>query len=406
MLKSVEIQNFFSFRDKEKISLNKGVNLLLGINGSGKTSFINALRILSEGICGKGLIDLIQRQWGGFDEIINANGAEKAQYARINFVFDCKSLNELQSQIRFNSDIVYRITINRSGTSYYLGEKIFSKGGELDRIFTYLNFRNGRGKLSTRNPETGVISFQQFDPESVSGQESVIRQISDPIHYLPVFVLRKAIDTIAVYGDFNVGEESKVRVPSDYTVEPRLSRDGYNLSSILNNIKHANSFDYARIEEALKNVNPNFKSIELDAPFGKTYLTIREENMGRTIGALHLSDGTLRFLLMEAIFYNPNRGKMIAIDEPERGLHPDMIVSVADMIKYASRTTQIIAATHSPHLLNQFKLEDVLVFEKDASNCSQVKRLTKDDVAVLEDENEDLLPGQLWLLGIIGGKRW
>ena len=60
MLKSIIIQDFFSFRGKKKITLNKGVNILLGINGSGKTSFINALRLLSEGIAGDGLIKLIQ----------------------------------------------------------------------------------------------------------------------------------------------------------------------------------------------------------------------------------------------------------------------------------------------------------------------------------------------------------
>lgn len=65
MLKSVIIQDFFSFKGRKEITLNKGVNILLGINGTGKTSFLNALRLLYEGIAGDGLVKLIQEQWGG-----------------------------------------------------------------------------------------------------------------------------------------------------------------------------------------------------------------------------------------------------------------------------------------------------------------------------------------------------
>ena len=60
MLKTVIIKNFFSFGDEVKICLDKGINVLLGINGSGKTSFINALRLLYEGVCGEGVEKLIQ----------------------------------------------------------------------------------------------------------------------------------------------------------------------------------------------------------------------------------------------------------------------------------------------------------------------------------------------------------
>ena len=94
---------------------------------------------------------------------------------------------------------------------------------------------------------------------------------------------------------------------------------------------------------------------------------------------------------------------MVVIDEPERGLHPDMIKSVGEMLKRASSDCQIIVATHSPHLLNQFELEDVIVFEKDEENKTVVKRVSEKD---FEDWEGDFLPGQMWLRGLIGGKRW
>lgn len=402
MLESIIIQDFFSFRGKTEITLNKGVNILLGINGSGKTSFINALRLLYEGIAGDGLVKLIQEQWGGYDQVVNFNGERTAPYAQITFIFSHNKLNELNPAAGFKADVHYRITIRRSGTSYVLDEKVFTRhNANSEASFTYLDFANGNGKISalTRN---GIV-LQDYTGADVSGKELVLRQINDPIHYLPTHTLRKAIESIAVYNNFDIGEGSKLRMPAEFSTDVRLRKSGSNLTQILNELKLNHAFDFERLEDTFHNVNPNFKSIEITNLYGQSYLSLREKNLSRAIGALHISDGTLRFLLLECIFFNPLRGKLVAIDEPERGLHPDMIRSVADMMKYASRQSQIIVATHSPHLLNQFELEDILVFEKDQENSTAVHRVSENDFPEWEGE---FLPGQMWLLGQIGGKRW
>jgi len=80
-----------------------------------------------------------------------------------------------------------------------------------------------------------------------------------------------------------------------------------------------------------------------------------------------------------------------------------MIRSVAKMIKSASIASQIIVATHSALLLNAFELEDILVFEKNDRNETQIMRYSEDD---FKYRTGDFLPGQLWLNGEIGGKRW
>lgn len=206
------------------------------------------------------------------------------------------------------------------------------------------------------------------------------------------------------YSGFHVGEDSRLRRPAEYVDDRRLKRLGTNLALVINDLKLKHTFDFEKLEDTFRKVNPNFKSIEIATPYGKTYLSLREKNMGRTIGASHISDGTLRFLLMESIFYNPERGSIVAVDEPERGMHPDMIRSVADMIRHAAQTSQLIVATHSPHLLNQFSLDDILVFEKTPHNVSTVHKVKAEDFS--DSEEDDLLPGQMWLLGQIGGKRW
>ena len=402
MIKRITIRDFFSFSGINSIEFNPGVNLLLGINGSGKTSLINSLRLLYEGVCGDGVEKLVQEQWGGFDQIVNVNGDRTAPYSQITYEFDPAMVNRINPAAGFKSTIKYSITIRQSGTSYSLSEKIWTEHREKkDLNFKYLDFSNGKGEISIKT-EDG-ISFQKYESNEISGQELVLKQINDPNRYLPTFTLRKAIETMAVYNNFEVGENSRLRRPADFSTSVRLKKNGENLTQMLNELKLNHSFDFEKLEESFRNVSQSYREIVISILYVQSYLSLSENNLKKTIGALHISDGSLRYLLLESIFFNPNRGCLVAIDEPERGLHPDMIKSVGDMLKQASRDCQIIVATHSPHLLNQFELEDVIVFEKDEENKTVVKKVSEAD---FEEWEGAFLPGQMWLRGLIGGKRW
>ena len=169
------------------------------------------------------------------------------------------------------------------------------------------------------------------------------------------------------------------------------------------NLKASDLWTYQAIEQQLATVNQGFQSFDF-IPFGsQLYMSIREANISHTIGMQHISDGTLRYTLLMSILLNKQRGILIGLDEPEGRLHPDMINSVAEMLRRASMNSQLIIATHSPLLLNAFTLEDVLVFEKEENNATIVKRYYEED---FEQYNGEILPGQLWLRGEIGGKRW
>jgi len=404
MIKRIIIQDFFSFKGKNIIELNPGVNLLLGINGSGKTSFLNALRLLFEGVSGIGFESIFQKQWGGYYQVANANGNRDVPYIQITYVFDPVTLKRMNPSSPFDDDVNYCISIFQLGaTGYTIREKLYSshKGGGGDN-FLYLDFKNGIGKLSVRG-ETGSIKFEEYKDGDVSGQELVLRQIMDPSRYLPSHAIRKAIDSISIYGYFDTGSSSKLRFPTEFSSTVKLQKNGENLSQLLNQFKINKTLVYNKIEENLAKINPTYKSIEFANFSSQLYLSLREINLDKTIGALHISDGTLRFLLLMCIFYNPERGCIIGIDEPESGLHPDMIKSIGDMMKEATRESQLIIATHSPLLLNQFELEDVFVFEKDEENKTTVNHLSESN---FPDWEGDFLPGQMWLRGQIGAKRW
>lgn len=401
MIKELIIRDFFSFKGEHKIELNSGVNILVGVNGSGKTSFLNAFTLLHEGIAGNGLSALF-RQWGTYNAIINACGEQKPDCFSITYVFDADVLKRIVPASPFKNDVYYKITVFPigDGTSYSLCETLYSEDSRCKKKkFAYLEFRNGIGQISVRK-KSGTIEVEKYDGGMLSAQELALRQITDPQRYLPSFVVREAINAIAGYSKFNF---DKVRQPAEANDLKRLISTGENLSQLLSNLNNNYTFQYEKIRECLSDINPNFTGIGYNFFGSRLYLSLREKNLSHAIDALHMSDGTLKYMLLLSIFYNPDRGSLIDIDEPESCLHPDMIRSVAKMMKSAAKTSQIIVATHSALLLNAFELDDILVFEKNDRNETQIKFYSEED---FEDSKDDLLPGQLWLNGEIGGKRW
>lgn len=400
MIKKLIVRDFFSFKGEHTIELNTGVNILVGVNGSGKTSFLNAITMLYEGVAGGGLSSLF-RQWGSYNAIVNACGEVKPDCFSVTYVFDADVLRKVVSASPFKKDVYYKITVFPigDGTNYTLCETLYSEDNKgKKKTFSYLEFRNGIGQISVRT-KSG-IEVEKYDDGMLSAQELVLRQITDPQRYLPSFVVREAISAIAGYSKFNFDQ---VRQPADANDVKRLISTGENLSHLLSNLNNNYTFQYEKIIECLSDINPNFTGIGYNVFGSRLYLSLREKNLSHAIDALHMSDGTLKYLLLLSIFHNPQRGTLVCVDEPESCLHPDMIRSVANMMKRAAMTSQIIVATHSALLLNAFELDDILVFEKNDKNETQIIRYSEDDFGDREDE---LLPGQLWLNGEIGGKRW
>ncbi len=409
MIKAIILENFFSFKESTKIELNPDINILVGINGSGKSNFLKAIRLLFDGISGNGFEKLFLKDWGGFSAVGNFNDSQ-SDTIKVSYEFDKNAINKLigNKGYRFPDNPIYEITIHKSGTtSYYLEEFIYSQNTQKDynSPFIFLKMKNGKGQIYTR--EKSHVSIQHYPQTDgdifFKEQEPVLRQISDPNRFLPLFTLKTAIEALTAYDYFDTTLKSLIRQPTTYGTDERLLSSGENLIQMLHRIKNHHTLDYDKIEGLLKNVNPNFKDINFDFLGPKFYLVLREKGLAKTVGIEHISDGTLRFLLLLTILYNPDRGNLVCIDEPEIGLHPDMINTIAEAIKYASKKTQIIIATHSPLLLNSFEISDISIFEKTSSNKTVV---TQKDEQDFEDWNENYLIGQLWLNGKIGGKRW
>ena len=377
MIKKIIVQNFFSFGTEQTIELNPDTNILVGINGTGKSNFIRAIRLLQQGIKGN-FEKLFSHQWGGFSGVENLINPDAIEI-RINYYFDKSAGNNSDYGAQPTTDIIYEISIIREGLKNYgLRDKLYFNNYNFD--FEHLKIQH--------NPNEFLLS-----------QETTWSK--NPI----AFSLRKYIEKISIYDYFDTSFGGEIRQLSPYYSENQLLSNGKNLTALLSHLNGNSVKAYDKIIEEFKNVNPNFKELVFTTPMaGKSLMSLKEKNLDRAITIENISDGTLRYLLLLSIFYNPNRGSVVCIDEPEAGLHPDMINGIAKGIKYAAQNgTQMIIATHSPLLLNAFELEDLKIFEKDKDNQTVVKTKSEEDFPDWEGE---FLTGQMWLRGELGGVRW
>lgn len=406
MIKTIRLTNFFGFKEEE-INLHQETNLLIGINGSGKSNLLKAIQLLKVGVEGNAndtaLKELVINKWGGFDNIY-CKGRGDSNFKNsigLEFIFNGDILSEYGSY-EFRSDVTYKIVLLRKGSTdnYSISESIlFSDTG-----FHFLDFINGRGKVQERI-EYGNVRPIQYD--DYDAQELVLSKISDfdKDRYLPLVMIKNAIKDIAVYTYFDTTADSKIRKAMSATsAEKKLLPDGSNLPQILNLIKINYKDSFRRIQNRLQDVNPMFSGFDFNfLGSGVFELMLDEKELNTSVHITHISDGTLRYLCILAILYNPNRGKFVCIDEPEVGLHPDMIYNIATAIKEAALETTFIIATHSENVLNTFKVENIRVFEKDESNCTIVQEFSEEDFSGWYDE---FSPGNMWRAGDLGGKRW
>jgi len=411
MITRITLENFFSFGEPVSVDLNPDINVLVGINGSGKSNFLKALFLLSESITGEGFEKVFLKDWGGFRNVRNFKDNDEDKPIRLTFIFDKEAINEAVNYqgFQFPFDPVYQLTINPVGsTAYYLKESIFYINSilQMQVPLKLMEMENATGFITiTQNGENTVQNYTQGNtPIGFKTTEPVLRQISEPDRFAPIFTLKRAIETMAFYNPFDTTSNSPVRQLANYGTEEKLLSNANNLMSILNRIKNHFANDYDKIEEYIRKINPHFKDIGFDLVGNKFFMVLREQFLAKSIPIDNISGGTLQYLCLLAICFNPKRGSIICLDEPEIGLHPDMIHSIAEAFKAASRGfTQFIIATHSPLFLNDFELDDILIFEKNNQNQSIVSEKSADD---FENWNDNYLSGQLWLRGLIGGKRW
>ena len=163
----------------------------------------------------------------------------------------------------------------------------------------------------------------------------------------------------SIYHDFRVDQQAPLRQSAVTRMEQRVAPDGQNLVPVLHTLYTGNREFKKALDEAMRAAfGPEYEEMVFPTVADqRVQLCIRWRSLCTEQSAADLSNGTIRFLLLCAILANPDPGALIAIDEPEVGLHPSMLPVIAELAEDAADRTQVILTTHSPQLLDAFTSE-------------------------------------------------
>ncbi len=376
LIEKIRLRNILSFGDKgEEITLEP-LNIIIGQNASGKSNLIDVIKLLRSLPRDKGLANFISRS-GGLNEWI-WKGVKTQNFAQVNASLDVE-YGDIEYEIKFIEGMsglrILDEVLKPEGKNEYLTRKQIISGEDSTR--------------KTTSKETVLEKYFEFEVQD--------------IHY-DFFAFRYYIEKTKVYSDLQTNRKAELRrpqipdAPNDF-----LDEDASNLALVLNDLEHRGDTK-DKIVENLKKFNPRIKDYSVRILGGTVQLFIREEGLEKPISAMRLSDGTLRYLCLLAILCHPEPPPLICIEEPETGLHPDILPTIAELMIDASKRTQLIVTTHSDILVSAFSEipEAVLVCEKDEDG-THFKRLEKEK---LKTWLEEYSLGEVWLKGEIGGTRW
>lgn len=377
MITKITLENFFSYGSPETIHLNKGANVIIGANGSGKTNFLKALHLLRIGVARRDLKHLMWDEWGGWQAILHS-GNIKGDAIALHYEFSSFDGVILTYQLTFSNE----------------GEKIEEvlKFTNNQKPFTFLSIASNT--LSKEVEGYVVVDKQgkkeELHSESLEIGELYLGQLATTSLHIRGFL--DYIRSINYYNHFNLSPQSAIRTVNKLSVDHYLSDIGTNLSAILSKIKKNQPVAYEEIQDQLRQVNPQFESLIFEEQGGRSYLKVKEYNLTRSIPLEHLSDGTLHFLLMLSVFYNADRGQALIIEELELGLHPKAVHFLAKAIQYAVEDgAQLFVVTHSPSILNDFEMKEVYVLEKDHDNQTVIQSAEN-----YETQDINVLLGKIW----------
>jgi len=359
-LDKITIKGFKSIHALTDFDLTN-LNVLIGSNGAGKSNFIDFFRLLRS-VCEDNLEEFIRNGGGISDFLFNGRKVTK----------------ELQFEMLFGRR-GYRFsivpTVKEQAT--ISNEARYHKGGS-----------TGWWELGNSADGTSLLV------KEAKGNSH------DSKYSKPVY---EAIMSWQIYHFHDTSSTAGMRHTEIIQDNKYLRPDGSNIAPYLLGLKKSKPNVFNEIIDAIRLVIPFFDDFELTPEsYGekkKVNLGWRQKGSDFPMQPYHFSDGSIRFICLATALLQPEPPATIIIDEPELGLHPSAISILAELIQNAAKRTQLIVATQSPTLIDNFAVENVIVVNR-KNGESTFSRLREKDFNVWL---ENYSVGELWTKNVISG---
>ncbi len=344
-LTRLDVRGYRSLRNIQLPLQN--LNIVTGANGAGKSNLYRSLWLIArvaEGnfarsICSEG--GLLSAMWAG-----PRTNAKKPLRMSLGFrtedmAFDLSCGFPIPSATAFMYDPQIK-------------EEAVWFGPRRLPTTTLLERKNAR--TSIRDVEGNRIDY----PLMLDQNESVLSQLREPNQFPELFNIRSEILSWRFYHTFRTDSESPLRMPKVSVRTPVLSHDGSDLAAALQTILEIG--DSHTLHSTISNALPG-RTLRIDSseagPTAKSpqctelSVSLETEGCSRPLVARELSDGTLKFLCLVAALLTPRPPSLIALNEPEASLHPDLLKPLARLIVEAANFSQIWVTTHSTTLASE-----------------------------------------------------
>jgi predicted ATPase len=369
----LSVRGFRRLKDV-KLSL-RPLSVMIGANGTGKTSVLDVLSLLASSAQGK--LSSSLSELSGIANVLTYDSAEDLRL-------------EISMDVPGQKPIGYSLALLPHGIAHVILEETLEQ-----KPVRYIVSREEDIRYFDPAKKKFLHPTWEHNPLETSLSQ-VPKMFQDPEDF------RRRLASSTFYHLLNVDPRSPVRLPQSLGPAALPGKNGEDLVSCLFYLRETERQRFEAIEDSLRAAFPRFDRLDFPpVAAGTLSLAWRERGFSKPLYMHQLSEGTLRFLWLTTLLQSPGLTALTLLDEPEVSLHPELLSMLADQLREASQRTQILVATHSDTLIRFLKPEEVVVLD---STDDGMTSLTRADELGLDSWLKDYSLDELWRHGRIGAR--
>ena len=355
-LKRVHVRHYKSL-DDVSVELDDRITVLVGPNAVGKSNFVDALRFLRDASADS--LDHAVSSRGGITRIRQFS---KSKPFKVHIRIDVESLHDSNHPTPGHYELLLKsltagnYEVEREQAEFDYEDLVNNEHGQPEEVlFEHKFTRNAKGEVSS--PDAHEVPRALRPDQLALGQGSGL--------FGPA--LGWTISNFADQWKFSALYPNALKELHTPDKDTSLREDGTNWASVLRALRRSakGRQSMERVYEMMRAFLPTFVDVSVATVGSYLVPKFRFSGQGadeyREFDPVQLSDGTLRVFGILLSLYQQPAPTLLVIEEPEQTVHPGVLEILADAFKESSVSTQIVVTTHSPHLIDHFKPEQVRV---------------------------------------------